>query len=473
MSTDQCPSRAFPPAVVAIVLAAALVVAAGGVPSAGASSSSVAPKATTTTVPAPTTTGPGAPAPSTTVAGQRPAAEQQVSVLAASRDDVRARVAGIDARIRDQNTKLEASEAAFRDSMQRGAAAHDAATAARATADAARSQVRDYAVEAFIRPPAQDALSVLAIAQVQEAGYASDVLQIVADQRRQVVDVYAAASDKADRDAAAAEAAAADARAKADAAQAQVRSLESARADQARLASDLDGRLDAALSEASALKAIDAKASKALADQEIALRASVAVPAATPTVAAAQVTAAPTGTPATVTTRTRPPTGTPTPTARPPTPTAPPTTRPPVVQPPATPPPGIVGFADMTKVGGIWVNKRIAGQVRALLTAATTAGFSLSGGGFRDPAGQIALRQAHCGTSTYAIYQMPASQCTPPTARPGTSMHEQGLAIDFMSSGRLISSRSEPAFLWLAANASRFGLFNLPSEPWHWSVNGN
>ena len=25
---------------------------------------------------------------------------------------------------------------------------------------------------------------------------------------------------------------------------------------------------------------------------------------------------------------------------------------------------------------------------------------------------------------------------------------------------------------WLDANAGRFGLVNLPSEPWHWSVNG-
>jgi hypothetical protein len=25
----------------------------------------------------------------------------------------------------------------------------------------------------------------------------------------------------------------------------------------------------------------------------------------------------------------------------------------------------------------------------------------------------------------------------------------------------------------LADNASRFGFFNLPSEPWHWSVNGS
>ena len=24
-----------------------------------------------------------------------------------------------------------------------------------------------------------------------------------------------------------------------------------------------------------------------------------------------------------------------------------------------------------------------------------------------------------------------------------------------------------------ARNASRYGLYNLPSEPWHWSTNGN
>jgi LAS superfamily LD-carboxypeptidase LdcB len=67
---------------------------------------------------------------------------------------------------------------------------------------------------------------------------------------------------------------------------------------------------------------------------------------------------------------------------------------------------------------------------------------------------------------------MPASQCSPPTARPGTSMHERGLAIDFTSSGKLITSHADKAFVWLAANAARFGFYNLPSEPWHWSING-
>ena len=83
---------------------------------------------------------------------------------------------------------------------------------------------------------------------------------------------------------------------------------------------------------------------------------------------------------------------------------------------------------------------------------------------------QIATRRANCGTSDYDVYEKPASQCSPPTARPGQSMHEQGLAVDFVHQGRILT-RSSPAFRWLQANAARFGLYNLPSEPWHWSVN--
>ena len=52
-------------------------------------------------------------------------------------------------------------------------------------------------------------------------------------------------------------------------------------------------------------------------------------------------------------------------------------------------------------------------------------------------------------------------------------MHEQGLAVDFTWNGSVISSRSSPAFQWLAAHAGSYGFYNLPSEPWHWSVNGN
>jgi LAS superfamily LD-carboxypeptidase LdcB len=119
--------------------------------------------------------------------------------------------------------------------------------------------------------------------------------------------------------------------------------------------------------------------------------------------------------------------------------------------------------------GSITVAGSIAGNVSDMLQAAAADGLALCGGGYRDPDEQIALRRAHCGTSPYAIYEMPSSQCSPPTARPGRSNHEKGLAIDFAN----CSSRSTACYQWLNRNAARFGLYNLPSESWHWSVNGN
>lgn len=127
------------------------------------------------------------------------------------------------------------------------------------------------------------------------------------------------------------------------------------------------------------------------------------------------------------------------------------------------------GSVPTRSVNGIRVHVSIADQLAGLLAAAAADGIVLSGGGYRDSADQIRLRQAHCPDPESS----PASSCRPPTARPGLSMHEQGLAIDFTYRGSVISSRSSPAFRWLAANASSYGLYNLPSEPWHWSTNGN
>ena len=121
--------------------------------------------------------------------------------------------------------------------------------------------------------------------------------------------------------------------------------------------------------------------------------------------------------------------------------------------------------------GSITVDSSLAGNLQSLLDAASADGINLCGGGYRDPAEQIAVRKANCGTSYYAIYEAPSSYCSPPTARPGTSMHEQGLAIDFTSGGGTIGSGSS-AFSWLSAHASGYGLYNLPSEPWHWSTDG-
>lgn len=132
------------------------------------------------------------------------------------------------------------------------------------------------------------------------------------------------------------------------------------------------------------------------------------------------------------------------------------------------------GTPDIVSVRGIKVARQIATQIEALLNAAQADGIKLGGGGYRSHEQQIKLRIAHCGGNTYEnIYKKPSNQCTPPTATPGNSMHEKGLAIDFTYNGKTIKTRTNPGFVWLAKNAARFGLYNMPSEPWHWSVNGN
>jgi hypothetical protein len=141
--------------------------------------------------------------------------------------------------------------------------------------------------------------------------------------------------------------------------------------------------------------------------------------------------------------------------------------------PPATPPSGTSrGKPEIVTVRGIRVARQIAPKVEALLVAAEAEGIPLSGWGYRSHEKQVELRKKHCGSTHYDIYQKPSKQCTPPTAAPGKSMHELGLAIDITHDGKTINSKSSPAFQWLSRNAGKFGLFNLPSEPWHWSVNG-
>ncbi len=127
---------------------------------------------------------------------------------------------------------------------------------------------------------------------------------------------------------------------------------------------------------------------------------------------------------------------------------------------------------ELVTVGGITVNVLVEDQVRGILAAMSARGFNLGGGGYRSIESQIRLRRANCGTSDYAIWEMPASRCRTPTARPGLSQHEVGLAIDFTLNGRVLRTRDSDVFRALAEVAPQFGFYNLPSEPWHWSTTG-
>lgn len=121
---------------------------------------------------------------------------------------------------------------------------------------------------------------------------------------------------------------------------------------------------------------------------------------------------------------------------------------------------------------GTRVHKCLQAKYEAMVRAAAKDGVTLAGSGWRDTNRQIQLRIQNCGGSSYYnVYQKPSSQCSPPTAIPGRSMHERGLAIDMTRGSRSINS-GDPQFKWLAAHAKEYGLYNLPSENWHWSTTG-
>ena len=103
--------------------------------------------------------------------------------------------------------------------------------------------------------------------------------------------------------------------------------------------------------------------------------------------------------------------------------------------------------------GGHKVDASIAPQVKSMIAAAKKDGVDLKiTSAHRSRAKQEEL---------YAKYKAGTGNLA---AKPGTSNHESGLAIDF--------TNTPGAYDWLAKNAGKFGLKNLPGEPWHYSTNG-
>ncbi|RZU53921.1 D-alanyl-D-alanine carboxypeptidase [Krasilnikovia cinnamomea] len=125
--------------------------------------------------------------------------------------------------------------------------------------------------------------------------------------------------------------------------------------------------------------------------------------------------------------------------------------------------------ADTTTVNGITVHKSVSFAFRRMLADARARGIVLGGGGFRTKKRQIELRKIN---GCPDIWTAPPSSCRVPTAIPGTSLHEVGLAVDLTVDGGSLT-RDSAAFRWLSANARKYGYVNLPSEPWHWSITGS
>ncbi|MBM2614527.1 M15 family metallopeptidase [Actinoplanes sp. LDG1-06] len=124
--------------------------------------------------------------------------------------------------------------------------------------------------------------------------------------------------------------------------------------------------------------------------------------------------------------------------------------------------------ADTVQVYGITVHRSVAYAFKRMLDDARANGVVLSGGGFRTKERQIQLRKSN---GCPDVWTAPSSSCRVPTAIPGRSLHELGMAIDISQNGKTLS-RNTTGFKWLQAHASAYGFINLPSEPWHWSITG-
>ncbi len=111
------------------------------------------------------------------------------------------------------------------------------------------------------------------------------------------------------------------------------------------------------------------------------------------------------------------------------------------------------------------VNASAAAQALAMIEAMRRDGLNPSGSAFRSYERQEELRRQNCR----------GNRCSPPTAPPGNSMHEVGLAIDFSNMcypRSTCTPGTNSRYDWLVANAVNYGFKKLSSEAWHWSTTG-
>ena len=366
----------------------------------------------------------------------------KVNALESSQEQVMAALQAMEENVRGQQAVL--SEARRQAEVSAAEAAQAEKDAARTTRDldALRARVARYAVKAYVEPPGEELMRRFEAASAQEDATRNAFLNMQSRSDSDVIDQLRSTKARLEDELARAQAAKSAAETHAAEAEGALQSLSVAQSQQQAYASQVRQRLDETLSDAAFLSRMDAELGRQIAAEAAALaRAVVGVPSSGSGSGSSNTTTPPSS--GSGTTTTTPPSGN---------------------NPYPTP--------ALTTVNGITVASSVADRVRGLLNAASADGINLTGYGYRDFNAQIALRRQNCGTTQYAIWEMPPDACSPPTARPGYSYHERGLAIDFMANGRFINSRSNPGFIWLAANAGRFGFYNLPSEPWHWDTRG-
>jgi hypothetical protein len=378
---------------------------------------------------------PGSGASADTATQQRDVKRQRAEV-ASQIDTLQATDAELDSALADLHANVRATQAAMADAQaevdsaqERADQAERDAAATQRRIEALRDQVVEAAVDAYVDPREEEVLDAFQESSANDASNKQALIDVTSGAKLDVVDEYRSAKQDLEDQRAEAEKARAEASERLDALSQKKAGYDTALAQQQQVAASVSARISDKLAESQALASLDASLASQLAKEQEALVARLRES----NVGGSASGGSSGGGGSTTPVITRP---------------------------------------GLSTVRGITVASSVAPRLAALLDAAQAAGITLGGSGYRDSSGQIALRRQNCGTSDYAIYQMNPDACRPPTAIPGRSNHERGLAVDFTVNGRAIQSRSDPAFQWLAANAGSYGFSNLPSEPWHWSTDG-
>ena len=370
---------------------------------------------------------------------RKASAAAQVDTLKASTAQLQAALAALNNEVDGQSSLLEESKRAEAAAEADLAAARAQEAKAIADLGTLRTDIRAQAVKAFVTAPKDATLELMTAGSLADAASRNTIMEVRATKQLDAAEQYRSVQQDL---AIARERSTSSAKRAADhkaSVQQRLKSLQDSENKQQKFSDAVEARLEAQLAEAAGLASTDAALAGELTSRQSELAAQLAAER-----AAANRRAAANGTPSAV----RASSGGSGPSAP------------------------ITDGSSIVSVNGIRVHSSIASALGAMLAAAAADGVVMSGGGYRDPAAQIAVRRSNCGSSDYAIYQEPASSCSPPTARPGQSMHERGLAIDFTQGGGTIG-RSSSAFAWLSAHAAQYGFHNLPSESWHWSTSGD
>jgi len=404
------------------------------------------------------------------VRAQRGQVDLEVNALTAQDAQLQAALGVLESNVATQQAELDEAERAVEEADAALAEATAAVQNQQARIDMLGMATDEVVADAYMNPAANTGLDAFRQADsLSDVAVKQALIEISANADADLLDQLEQAQEDMEVDEANKQAAAADAEDRRAEADAQLTELQNALAQQQSFADEVEARLNAKLAEAESLRAFDAALADQLAREQAALAAWVrglqeAAERQRQADAAAAARAAAANRPA-------------------------PSPRSggggggggaPVSAPARDPEPAVIlpapgGLATVTCPfgGSITVAGSIADNVQGLLNAAAAAGVSLcASSGYRSPEHQIALRRQNCGTSNYAIYYAPPSSCNPPTAIPGSSMHERGLAVDFSCNGGGAIRRGNACWNFLAAHAADYGLYNLPSEPWHWSTNG-